>query len=389
MNQGGIFHNARRSVRRPVRQEADHMMEEFQSGYDRVIEENIDWRNVFDSIPDMVCILDKDARIRRVNRSFQNRLDMPLEKIVGATCHEVLHAVCMPPSACPMKTALETRKPVRLTGDLEIGGSLFSASLIPVAGPEGVPAGAVLIFYDIAEQKKLNEKATQARKMEAIGRLAGEIAHEINNPLLYISNYLYLFSEELPPDFGKREYVDKIQGGVDKLTAFTRDLLDFSHPSIDEFLPVDIPRILETSLELMEDGLRGKKIELVRRFGCGSQLVSGSEKRLRQVFMNLIQNAVDALEPGGSLIITTSCSKDLVTLEFEDTGAGITAENLHRIFDPFFSTKKNSSPKGAGLGLAVCYNIIRRHRGEISAASKQGKGTTFTVTLPAALRKGS
>jgi two-component system sensor histidine kinase HydH len=365
------------------------MMEEFQSRYNRVIEENIDWRNVLDSIPDMVCILDKDARIRRVNRSFQNRLDMPLEKIIGATCHEVLHAVCIPPSACPLKTALETGMPVRLTRDLEIGDSLFSASIIPFTELKGVPAGAVLIFYDIAEQKKLNEKVTQARKMEALGRMAGEIAHEINNPLLYISNYLYLFSEELPPDFGKREYVDKIQGGVDRLTAFTRSLLDFSRPAVDELLPVDIPRIIETSLELMEDGLREKKIELVRRFGCGSHLVSGSEKRLRQVFMNLIQNAVDALEPGGSLSIKTSCSRDLVTLEFEDTGAGITAENVHRLFDPFFTTKKNSSPKGAGLGLAVCYNIIRRHQGEISVASKPGKGTTFTITLPAVSRKGS
>jgi signal transduction histidine kinase len=317
-----------------------------------------------------------------VNRSFQNRLDLPLEKIVGATCHEVLHAACMSPSACPLKTALETGMPVRLTRELEIGGSLFSASIIPLTKSKDVPAGAVLIFYDIAEQKKLNEKVMQARKMEAIGRLAGEIAHEINNPLLYISNYLYLFSEELPPDFGKREYVDRIQGGVDKLTAFTRDLLDFSRPSVDELLPVDISRLLETSLELMEAGLREKEIELVRRFGCGSQLVSGSEKRLHQVFTNLIQNAVDALDGGGSLTVTTSCTENLVILEFEDTGAGITAENLPRIFDPFFTTKKSASKKVAGLGLAVCYNIIRRHQGEMSVASRQGRGTKFTITLP-------
>jgi two-component system NtrC family sensor kinase len=145
---------------------------------------------------------------------------------------------------------------------------------------------------------------------------------------------------------------------------------------------VDISRLLETSLELMEAGLREKEIELVRRFGCGSQLVYGSEKRLQQVFMNLIQNAVDALDAGGSLTVTTSCSEDLVTLEFGDTGAGITAENLPRIFDPFFTTKKSASKKVAGLGLGVCYNILRRHQGEISVASRQGMGTTFTITLP-------
>jgi signal transduction histidine kinase len=371
----------------PVAHDVVPTMGESSSGSDQSIAKD-DWQVIVEAIPDMICVLDGTARIRRVNRSFRERLKLPLEKIIGENCDDLMYAAGFRPIVPLLKKGMGTEKPVQ-TPDIKIGDSQFSSTVIIVDEQGNDAAGSVRIYHDITDQKKASEQMMQARKMEAIGRLAGEIAHEINNPLLYISNYLYLFSEELPPDFTKREYVEKIQGGVDKLTAFTRDLIDFSHPLSDECLPVDVETVIGSSLELMGARLRDKKIEIVRRFGCGSRLVLGSGEKLRQAFMNVIQNAIDAMERGGSVIISTSCSDHRIAIAFEDTGAGIPDEDLHRIFDPFFTTRKGSSKKGVGLGLAICYNIVHSHRGEITVSSKAGLGTKFTVTLPTASRESS
>lgn len=368
-----------------------HEAEDARGGHplscDRSVGRGDGWEDIFDAIPDMVCVLDSEARITRCNRSLCDRLKLTPDRIMRARCQEVLNAAGAIFSRDLFDVAGKKVMPQRNPSDLEIGDFRFSVNSIPLSNAAGDAIGSILIFHDITDLTKSNEKVIQDRKMEAVGRLAGEIAHEINNPLLYIGNYLYLLSEELPPDFDKGEYIEKIQGGVDKLTAFTRDLVDFSRPMGDEFLPVDVQSMLGSALETLTDGLRGKQIEVMKRFDCGGERVLGSGEKLRKVFVNLIQNAIDAMDQGGAVTITTDCSDRLVTVIFEDTGVGITEENLHRIFDPFFTTRTGPAKKGAGLGLAVCYNIVRRHGGGITASSRAGGGTKITVTLPASTQR--
>ena len=359
------------------RQELDRLLEQ-------AVKTGDDWQDTFDSIPDLICVLDRDARIIRVNRSFSERLHKPSVALIGVRCSDVIHASPMPPATCLFPSVITAGQPAQEEQDVEIGGSLFAASFFPLYDATGGIRGAVRIFRDITEKKRLNDQFTQSEKMAAIGTLAAEMAHEINNPLHYINNYLYLLYESLPLDFAQKEYVDKIQTGVDNLAQLTRDLLEFSRPQTDPFLPVNLRDVVKTSLDLCEKHIRERHVRVVRHDGPRESLVMGSERMLQQVFANLIQNALDALTPEGCIVLTTSCDEERCTVECEDTGSGIEAKNIARIFEPFFTTKKSFDRRGTGLGLSICYNIIKQHNGDIAVSSKEGQGTKFTITLPAA-----
>jgi len=353
---------------------------------DRLLEQVIkaadDWQNVFDSSPDMICILDKDARIIRVNRSFSARLQKPYDVLIGARVSDVIPAYS-PPSAVP-STPARTTGQARQEQIVEIGGALFALSLFPCYDTAEELRGAVYIFRDITESKRLRDQMAQSEKMAAIGTLAAEIAHEMNNPLHYINNYLYLLFESLPADFAKKEYLEKIQTGIDNLAQLTKDLLEFSRPQTDPFLPLDLRQVIETSLQLFEKQMNESRIQVVRHYGHQGRLVMGSERMLQRVFENLIQNALDALMPGGSIELTTFGDQASFTVMVADAGSGIAAKNVAKIFEPFFTTKKRIERRGTGLGLAICYNIIKQHNGDIAVSSKEGQGTEFVITLPPA-----
>ncbi len=349
--------------------------------YEQVLKAKADWQNTFDSISDMICILDKDARITRMNRSFSTRMNKPYESLLGARCYEAIHATCSP-STCPFSTVMETKQSIRNVMEIQIGDAVFTTSLFPFFDAESKLHGAVYVFRDITDQKILENKLIQSDKMAAIGTLAAEIAHEINNPLDYITNYLYLLSESLPPEFGKREYLKKIEAGIDNLAALTRDLLEFSRPQIDAFVPLELHKVIDESLEFSGKYLQEKQVKVIKNYRCRPHCVAGSLRMLQQVLLNLILNALDALPNGGVITITSSIRNSHFILEFADTGSGIPEANLPRIFEPFFTTKKNLDKRGTGLGLTICYNIIYQHKGEIHVSSKTGEGTKFTITLP-------
>ncbi len=331
---------------------------------------------------DMICILDRDSRITHVNPSFSQRLKRPAKKIIGSHCYEILHDTRKPVSSCPFQTVLQTGQPMRVAGDFEIEDERYSAELVPFFNAMGELDGAVHIFRPVKGQKNAKNISVQSEKMAAIGTLAAEMAHEINNPLHYINNYLYLLSESLPPDFSNRDYLDKIQMGLDNLAVLTRDLLEFSRPRLDVLVPVDVHGNLDAAIETAADVISQKGIKIAKQYRCVEKTILGSDEMLQQLFLNLIQNALDAMATGGALIINTTCKKNLMTLKFEDTGVGIPKNIITKIFDPFFTTKKNAPRRGTGLGLTICYNVVKQLQGDVMVSSEEGAGTTFTITLP-------
>jgi len=233
---------------------------------------------------------------------------------------------------------------------------------------------------DITERIHLEEQLQQSDKLSSIGLLAAGVAHEVNTPLTGISSYSQMLMAQLPPGDPRHQLLEKIYRQTSRASSIVNNLLNFSRVSDARFSAVDLHRVLEDTIQLLEAQLHNTEIEVVRQYAEPLPSVPGNAPKLQQVFMNLILNARDAMPRGGRLAISTGHEDGWITIRFADNGLGILPENLGRIYDPFFTTKQIG--KGTGLGLAVSYGIIQDHGGEIVVESKAGEGTIFRINLP-------
>jgi PAS domain S-box-containing protein len=244
--------------------------------------------------------------------------------------------------------------------------------------------GALVVLEDVTTRIRLEEQLQQREKLSSIGLLAAGVAHEVNTPLTGVSSYSQLLLGMLPETDPKHALLQKIRNQAERATNIVNNLLNFSRTGgATEFTDVDIGEVLDDTLQLLEPQLRRHQIEIVRVYEEEGLRVFGNSGKLQQVFTNLILNARDAIPDGGSItIMTSSPDRDTVTVEITDTGIGIAAENVAKIYDPFYTTK--GVGQGTGLGLAVTYGIVQEHSGHIGVDSVPGEGTTFRISLPAA-----
>ncbi|HSJ53911.1 MAG TPA: ATP-binding protein, partial [Anaerolineae bacterium] len=219
----------------------------------------------------------------------------------------------------------------------------------------------------------------QAEKLAALGELAAGIAHEINNPLHVLQAYVEYMASQMSPGDPFLEYLETMQGALQGIARLAGQLRDFSRPAEGHRQPVRVDEIVGNVLRLASKELMHCKIDLVEAYLPHLPPVMGDARQLEQVFLNLILNARDAMAGGGRLIVETGTAGDAVYLQFADTGVGIPAETLPRIFDPYFTTKAD---RGTGLGLAICQRIVTQHGGKVTVSSVPGEGSTFTVYLP-------
>src|SRR5262245_11844957 len=238
------------------------------------------------------------------------------------------------------------------------------------------------VKQQMAELKRTQAQLIQSTKLAAIGELAANIAHEINNPLTSVLGFASYLAEQVPPGRPMREELDLIQEEAGRARDIVRDLLHFSRQR--EFIPqiTDLNAVLEQTLGMVRRQGALDSIRLEEHYASGLAPVEVDVPRIKQVFLNLINNAVYVMkDSGGSLTIRSSASGDMVQVEVIDTGTGILPEHIDRIFEPFFTTKPDVS--GTGLGLSVSLGIVQSHGGTIEVKSEVGRGSTFTVTLPA------
>jgi two-component system cell cycle sensor histidine kinase/response regulator CckA len=271
----------------------------------------------------------------------------------------------------------------------------------PVRGPDNEILHMVGMAEDITERRQLEEQFRQAQKMEAIGQLAGGVAHDFNNILAAIMMQADVASmvEGLPAE--AVEYLDDIRAAAERAANLTRQLLAFSRRQVMQSRALDINEVV-TSLGKMLQRLLGEEVRLQTSLEPGPLSVHADSGMLDQVLLNLVVNARDAMPGGGRIVIATA--RRMVTpdeaaaidgavpgghicLRVSDSGTGIAPENLSRIFDPFFTTKETG--KGTGLGLATVFGIVRQHGGWVTVDSELGKGTTFQILLPAAEAAGA
>ncbi|MGC9395192.1 MAG: GAF domain-containing protein [Anaerolineae bacterium] len=226
-------------------------------------------------------------------------------------------------------------------------------------------------------------KLIHSEKMGALGRLIASISHEINNPLQSIQGCLTLAKEELEgpirPEKIER-YLDIAEHEIERIATIVRRVREFYRPSGQEHAPTDLHKTLESVLELTGKELQHSRISVERIWDSAIPLIVANPDHLKQVFLNLVINAIDAMPEGGDLSIRTILNQESVSIEFTDTGVGMPPEVQARLFEPFFTTK----PQGSGLGLSISYGIIQEHDGQILVQSEVGNGTTFTIVLPIA-----
>jgi signal transduction histidine kinase len=231
----------------------------------------------------------------------------------------------------------------------------------------------------LAELKSTQKRLIETERLAALGTLSASIAHEVNNPLAIIKNYLTII-ERLSGDGGEiKTHVSVVQEEVNRIAGIVKQLLDFYRPSLPVKIDVDLCTILKSTLELLRVRLSDTGINVVRDFADESCRITGSPDKLKQVFLNILLNARDAMPDGGDIIITEKIDGDRVEISFADTGCGIDEKNLPHIFEPFYTSGKES---GTGLGLSVCYGIIRSHEGSITASRNHFGGATFSIKLP-------
>jgi signal transduction histidine kinase len=223
-----------------------------------------------------------------------------------------------------------------------------------------------------------------AERLKATGRLASEVAHELNTPLGGILMYSHLLMEDLTEDDPRRENVVKINKLAHRCKLIVQGLLDFAHDEIRQSRLVQINRILCNVIGYLEDHVLLRNISIETHLDPALPRVAGDENKLEQLFINLIINAAQSVDGSGTLTLRTEFAVDTsrIRIECSDTGCGIDKENLGRIFEPFFTTKEKE--KGMGLGLSICHGIVEQHGGTIAVESSEGHGSTFITFLPIA-----
>jgi two-component system, NtrC family, sensor kinase len=227
------------------------------------------------------------------------------------------------------------------------------------------------------------DELIRIEKMTSLGQMAASIAHEINNPLAGVLVYTKLLAKKVSGGTFKQEealdQLSKMESEVSRCSRIIRNLLDFARQTEPMLRHVDVNQVLEQVLSMVGHQAQLQNVEVVREFTSPMPKVMADFDQLQQVFTNLMLNAIQAMQEGGTLTLRTSAENGKVRVDVEDTGCGIPKEHLHKLGTPFFTTKEKG--KGVGLGVAVVHGIVERHNGKITVQSEVGKGTTFTVYL--------
>ncbi|WP_299983399.1 PAS domain-containing sensor histidine kinase [Desulfobacula sp.] len=268
-----------------------------------------------------------------------------------------------------------------------VEGNLSASILYDEKGDELATVG---LFVDLKEQLQTERELGEARqhllqseKLAAMGRLTSQIAHELNNPLFGIMNTLELMKTEISPQNKRRRLLDMSLSEIERLADMLKKMLSFSKPDQDKRIEIDINVVIDELIMLYEKRFRENSIKLSMDLVENPGVILASRDQLRQVFINMFSNAMYAMPDGGNLEISTKVVSKKLFIIIKDTGMGIKPEHMKKIFDSFFTTKKESV-QGVGLGLSVCYGFIKDHGGDIIVESEEGQWTKFGIMLPIA-----
>ncbi len=345
-----------------------------------------EWQLTFDSITDLISIHDREYRVIKANRAFLTFFGLSREEIESRKCFEIFHCTQEPIPACPHALSMRENRVVTQEVQEPRLDKTFLVSVFPYFGSDGAYFGSVHIARDITEIKEKEMRLIMSERLASLGQMASGIAHEINNPLASIAGcaeglQLKLRRNKFDAALFE-EYLGIIQEETRRCKNITTGMLSFVRKTAYEKKDLQINDVLDKTVEVI--GFQGRlaNVEIVRRYDPDLPRYWGSDGELRQVFLALITNSLDAMQDAGRLTLGTGREGDAIVVTIADTGPGIPPEHRSRIFDPFFTTKSDSG--GTGLGLSIAHKIIANHNGVLEVDSAEDGGALFRITLPSA-----
>ncbi len=338
-------------------------------------------QSVFDGITDVVILLDSKYRIKMVNKAFLDQHGLRLDEIINCSLADLPMTDSCPLRACTTPLSVLPRSPVvEQVQDQE--DNIFEVTFYPQFSEQGEVHSVVCYAKNITEKKEVERRIQQTEKLVAIGQLAAGVAHEINNPLGVILCYTDIIRESNPGNEEIGADITVIERHTENCRRIVADLLDFSRGRKSGLRkqPASINKIIENVLSMVRRQFLKKQVKVICELDPAVPLCNLDDRRMKQVLLNLIMNAGQAIGDGGTVTVRTRTEDERLVIEVEDDGPGIAKEIRDKIFDPFFSTKEPG--EGTGLGLSVSYGIIQEHDGEIRVQSVPGQGARFIVTIP-------
>lgn len=338
-------------------------------------------RLLIEGADDLIFTLDSNGKVISVNEATARFFLKSKQAILGTDFKMLLHFPGQKGEQI-LKQLLSTGQIINKEHTVEINGQRYwlNTKLMPLSLGRDVKE-ILCIARDITEIKQAEEQLVNTEKLASIGTLAAGVAHEINNPLGIIIGFCNLLMENTPKDSQPYKDLKTIEKHALHCKGIIENLLNFARTKSDVYEIADVNQSLEELLNIVKYTLEVNNTEVRTHFAQNLPPVKGSKQQLQQVFLNLITNAMDAMDNGGRLFINTRFNPYTKRVEicFQDTGCGIEEELMERIFDPFFTTKE----KGTGLGLSISYGIITKYGGTITCQNqKDPSGTTFTISLP-------
>jgi len=352
---------------------------------------------ILEGVADPIVVTDPAGQIIRMNPPARRLLEPPHGTSTG---HVATAYVANDAKLTSFLSQVSLEPTGTLRGELQLVDPdsdevlTMHVSATEVRDELGQATAVVAVFHDLTrlrelERRTLEQQLFESEKLAAVGRLAAATAHEINNPLEAIKNALHLLVTRLPADDPNHAFAEIAQRETERVSNIIRQMLGFYRPAERQW--TDVNRVLVESLGLIERPLRQAQVRVVLELDEGLPAIRASADQLKQVFLNLLLNARDAMPRGGRLSLSTRRTRPAgldfvggqwIFVQIQDTGPGMDEETLRHIFEPFFSTKR--AGRGLGLGLWVSLGIVQQHGGQMRVRSRPGHGTTFTLALPIA-----
>jgi PAS domain S-box-containing protein len=359
----------------------------------RLQKELIETKNFLESIVekagDAISVVDLEGRVLYWNEGAERIYGYTKEEVIGKKLADFLY----PREGKPMREEERSMhqymarvKKGEVVSNVEVKRQtkegkeiITSMTISPLRNAEGKIIGASRICKDITHLKKAEEKLILAERLSSLGELTAGVAHELRNPLAGIKINTQILSRKKDLPEMERRILGSTQEGIEKIQKIVDDMLHFAKPKASHFKEEEINEVVEESLTILQAKLKKGSISLTWMKGEGLPKVWIDVHQVQQVLVNLILNAIQAMEKGGTLTIRSFAEEGGgIGVEVKDTGVGISQSNLRKIFDPFFSTKS----EGTGLGLSISLKILESHGATIDAESEEGKGSTFTIHFP-------